>query len=630
MSSFFTSDRPSRAAKAKTGMYANISSAYHLGRALSAVFGGFSAIVVIFLYKLPGGLFIVPAAFVVAWDSYRQISEPRRSPVLVLLADSLVLLAAIVLLRPPTVLLIGPIAVLITAAMLLLPWHQTLAVLFTAIVVAVGSSSFQPPFLLDLPDELVALLTPMMAAAYLPSFIVLLRGVSQVLADRQSLNDELARRLRYEQGIASCSLALLASSSGASLTSALESLLEATDVDAIVVARNMLDADGELSRELISSVNRSDNAPYVAANREFRWSEAPTIRDHLRDGKTFFYTPGSVSGAEAELFDESGIKSDLVIPIGVNGEWAGYISFTDCSGTAEWGSYDLELLPSVARMIGAHWTRLENAGRLEAMIDYKDEFVASVSHELRTPLTAVVGFAEELRDGFEQMQPEETRELIDLISEQSLEVAHIVEDLLVVARLGGDSLTLVPEEICGLTEADHVVRSLGMTDHVAYTGSDHAYAIADSGRYRQIFRNLLTNARRYGGDQIVVHAAYDGAETVIAVRDNGVGVPTDRWEQIFEPYERTRQPGSNPASVGLGLTVSRQLARLMSGDLDYRYRDGWSEFQLRVPISQRSTDGRRPVSTPSQSRVDAGIRVTDRAGHGRVDAAVEYHSDGRE
>ena len=183
MSSLFKSDQPETARNTSASMYANISSAYHLGRALSAVFGGLSALIVIVLYDLPGGLFIVLAAFVVAWDSYLQIREPRHSPVLVLLADSFILLAAIVLLRPPTVLLIGPIAVLITAAMLLLPWHQTLVVLFTAMVVAAGSSSFEPPFPLDLSDELVALLTPMMAAAYLPSFIVLLRGVSQVLAN---------------------------------------------------------------------------------------------------------------------------------------------------------------------------------------------------------------------------------------------------------------------------------------------------------------------------------------------------------------------------------------------------------------------------------------------------------------
>ena len=76
-----------------------------------------------------------------------------------------------------------------------------------------------------------------------------------------------------------------------------------------------------------------------------------------------------------------------------------------------------------------------------------------------------------------------------------------------------------------------MVRSLGMADDIQYTGGDEAYAVADSGRFRQIVRNLLTNARRYGGDEIVIHAAYEGGETVVSIRDNGAGVPRARWSR---------------------------------------------------------------------------------------------------
>lgn len=579
----------------RVGVYSNVASAYHLGRALSAVFGGLSASIVAFIYALPGGIFILPTAGVIAWHSYRQLKNPSRSPVGILLADSFSLVAAIVLLRPPTVLLIGPIAVIVTAAMLMLPWHQTMAMLVAMYTITWIARPFPAPLAIELPADLVALLTPMLAAAYLPSFIVLLRGVGQVLTDRQTLNDELARRLRYEHALASCSQALLASSTEQSLDSALESLLDATHVDAIVVGRNVLDDDGRLTRDIVSTVTRSTMSPHVLVDQEFFWDRTPAVRDELKHGRAFFYTPGTLEGEQEQLFVDSGITSDLIIPIGVNGEWAGYISFTDTSARGAWTSYDRELLPSVARMIGAHWTRLENAERLEAMINYKDEFIASVSHELRTPLTAVVGFAEELRDGFDGMEHDIAAELIDLITDQSLEVAHIVEDLLVVARLGSDELTLVPEEVCALTEADAVVRALGMAEQVEYSGGNSCYAVADSGRYRQVVRNLLTNARRYGGDQVVVHVSYTDTQAILTVKDDGDGVPQSRWEQIFQPYERMRQPGSTPGSVGLGLTVSRQLARLMGGDLEYRYRGGWSEFILSVPISQMAFN-REPVA----------------------------------
>ena len=473
-------------------------------------------------------------------------------------------------------------------SMLLLPWYQTVALLSAGSGVVLASSFYVSPLGMHFSQDVIWVLAPLMAAAYLPSFVVLPRGVSGALIDRQMVTETLERRLRYEQALAACSAALLASSTETSLSGSLELLLEASEVDAIVVARNVVDDRGELARDILSVVKRSSSAPYVLADNDFQWADTPSIRDHLQAGKTYFYLPGTVPPEEARVFEEAGIMSDLVIPIGVDGEWAGYISFTDCSGRAEWHSYDLELLPSVARMIGAHWTRLDNADRLRRMIEAKDEFIASVSHELRTPLTAVVGFAAELRDGFEAMAEKESRELIDLISEQSLEVAHIVEDLLVVARLGGDSLTLVNEEVSALTETDQVVRSLGMVDSVRYTGEPHNYAIADSGRYRQIVRNLLTNARRYGGSDVVVDSSYTEDEAIIRIRDNGPGVPEDEWERIFEPYARTEPEGSTPGSVGLGLTVSRQLARLMGGDLGYGYRDGWSEFELRLPISAKA------------------------------------------
>jgi hypothetical protein len=192
---------------ARSGVYPNIVSAYHLGRVLRALFGGLPVVIVSYVYGLPGGGFILPTAAVIVWHSYRQMKQPRRSPVGILLADSLAMVAAIVLLRPPMVLLLGPIAVLVTAAILMLPWHQTLAVLLSMHMITWITSPFEAPLALELPADLVALLTPMLAAAYLPSFIVLLRGVGQVLNDSERLTDELERGLRHEHALASCSQA---------------------------------------------------------------------------------------------------------------------------------------------------------------------------------------------------------------------------------------------------------------------------------------------------------------------------------------------------------------------------------------------------------------------------------------
>jgi signal transduction histidine kinase len=95
----------------------------------------------------------------------------------------------------------------------------------------------------------------------------------------------------------------------------------------------------------------------------------------------------------------------------------------------------------------------------------------------------------------------------------------------------------------------------------------------------------LSNAARYGGSEVTVQAFGDGNRVTVAVRDDGAGVPVDRAATIFEPYTSAHDPGTQPGSVGLGLAVSRTLARLMDGDLIYAGNGGPS-FELTIPVDE--------------------------------------------
>jgi two-component system sensor histidine kinase ChiS len=109
-------------------------------------------------------------------------------------------------------------------------------------------------------------------------------------------------------------------------------------------------------------------------------------------------------------------------------------------------------------------------------------------------------------------------------------------------------------------------------------------ALADPLRFRQIVRNLVTNAFRYGGSNVSLQThCKDGALT-LAVNDDGAGIPADQRDAIFEPYHRAHIAHGVPGSVGLGLTVARQLAVLMDGDLEYVRSGAVSTFQLRLPV----------------------------------------------
>jgi signal transduction histidine kinase len=222
--------------------------------------------------------------------------------------------------------------------------------------------------------------------------------------------------------------------------------------------------------------------------------------------------------------------------------------------------------------------------QLEQLVRSKDQFVASVSHELRTPLTAVVGFAQELRDGLSEMEEAEVATLVELVAQQSLEVADLVEDLLVAARSEVDSISVVPEQLELWEQVEFVLSALPSSDlHPPQLIGDPVKVFADPIRLRQILRNLLSNARRHGGDRLVVEAWAEDDRVVIQIKDDGEGIPERDRRKIFDPYFRGRASHGAAASVGLGLTVSNQLAMRMEGKLEYNFEDGWSTFELSLP-----------------------------------------------
>lgn len=230
-------------------------------------------------------------------------------------------------------------------------------------------------------------------------------------------------------------------------------------------------------------------------------------------------------------------------------------------------------------------SRKRRLDELESLHEAKDEFIASISHELRTPLSAVLGLAAELRDNLPLFESTEVEELVALIADQSQEISLIVEDLLVSARMDDGSLTVVSQPIELRRQVENALVPFEGTIPGGCEVIGNATAYGDAARVRQVLRNLIANAVRHGGDRVVVRVESRGDAVAVAVEDNGPGLPPSEWEAIFEAYHRARDVPGLPPSVGLGLTVSRRLARQMSGDLSYRCADGWSRFELVLPVS---------------------------------------------
>lgn len=222
--------------------------------------------------------------------------------------------------------------------------------------------------------------------------------------------------------------------------------------------------------------------------------------------------------------------------------------------------------------------------QLQELVKAKDHFVAGVSHELRTPLTGVLELARELAEHPARLSSAEVEEIARVMAEEATEAASIIEDLLVVARADIKDVTVRHETVDLRPELDAALRSLRSGTRATISlPTNSVVAHADRQRVRQILRNLLGNALRHGGPNIAVAVGTRDRMVEVTVSDDGPGVPSDHGSHLFDPYFRGAE--APPVSTGLGLMVSRQLARLMGGDLTYSPASPGSSFRLTLPAA---------------------------------------------
>jgi len=219
----------------------------------------------------------------------------------------------------------------------------------------------------------------------------------------------------------------------------------------------------------------------------------------------------------------------------------------------------------------------------EQLVQSKDQLIASVSHEIRTPLSAIVGFTQLLRESA-NLATSERAEMIELLVQQSADLTNIVDDLLVAAKADLGQLEIAKVTVDLGAQAAQAIEGLDTETRRAITlPSTSARGLGDPARVRQIIRNLISNALRYGGPEIRVTIERNETAVALLVKDNGPGVPLDLRQTIFGAYQRGGQSSGSAPALGLGLHISQTLARRMEGDLTYRYENGESIFELTLP-----------------------------------------------
>ena len=207
---------------------------------------------------------------------------------------------------------------------------------------------------------------------------------------------------------------------------------------------------------------------------------------------------------------------------------------------------------------------------LRAMDRLKSHFVAVASHELRTPLTALLGFAELLAT--RPASPDEVRRRARLMWRQTRRLTQIIDDLLDLTRLErGAPLALTPTPVAVQPALQAVVDLFqgGLATHEIRLQCAPALpaVLADPLALERVVTNLLANALKYAprGTPVLLAAARQDSRIVIAVADEGPGIPPEALPRIFEPYFRAPQAGVRAPGSGLGLAVVKALVEAQGG-----------------------------------------------------------------
>lgn len=218
----------------------------------------------------------------------------------------------------------------------------------------------------------------------------------------------------------------------------------------------------------------------------------------------------------------------------------------------------------------------ESRRALAIAMAQKSAFMRGISHDLQNPLGAALGNIELLLDGI--IKPEQHRDVLVRVRRLVRTASETVASLLSIARSETGDVHLHPTtiDLCALVRAavdDHELVAGAKRQSIEFIETGECHAMGDAGRVRHIVDNLLSNSIKYtpeGGRIRVVVAMEDRAGhhwAVVTVQDSGPGIPGDWHERVFDEFARVPASRDLAPGHGIGLSVSRRIARMMGGDL---------------------------------------------------------------
>lgn len=237
----------------------------------------------------------------------------------------------------------------------------------------------------------------------------------------------------------------------------------------------------------------------------------------------------------------------------------------------------------------------ERTLELTAAVKARDEFLSMASHELNTPLTTLKLKTQMRQKLLKRNGPTHfTEELLtQMFKDDEIHVNRLnrlVDDMLDIARLGGDKLSIVKEEFNLCTHLEAIVErfkpQLNQAKcEISFTGQCEANGFWDPIRVEQIFINLLSNAMKYGqGSLIEVKVSVDDVKAIFSVTDHGRGISSADQARVFKQFERAGVT-TEVSGLGLGLYIVKKIVDLHNGDISLQSELGkGSTFTVELPL----------------------------------------------
>ena len=335
----------------------------------------------------------------------------------------------------------------------------------------------------------------------------------------------------------------------------------------------------------------------------------------LRDQRTIAITDdieatlaaAAHSPENLHVLRQLGVESLLTVPLVARGRLLGAVTFVGAERGQPHSPADVQLAEDLANR-GA--LALDNAQvydvalvlkrNAEAADQAKTAFLGAMSHELRTPLNAIGGYVELLDMGLRGPVTEEQHADLARVKTNQQHLVVLITEILNYTRVSGGQVSC---DVTDVNAHDALMRAVELIEPLiarrgiiweGITCDASIVARADPEKVTQILVNLLSNAIKFtpAGGRIAVDCEVKGDTVLISVSDTGVGIPADKLDAIFEPFVQLKEGLADRGSgVGLGLAISRDLARGMNGDLTVESSEGRSaRLTLALPRANEHHD----------------------------------------